>query len=343
MNEYDFVKFKDVISDIESSEKFIEFEKSRLINFGIAYLDDALVGISPNDLVLIGGRSGSGKTELALNIAQQSAMQKKNTYYFALEAERAELGMRLMYKKLASRYYNSKQLKLHCITYDRWVTGKLPEEFYGQTENIIQETNDLSHLKIRYVTSDYSIEHFVSDMEQIKHDAELVVLDHLHYFDLSDTTNENAEYKRIVKTIRTNCLEKNIPVILVSHIRKADQRLVTFVPEQEDFHGSSDIVKIATKAITIGSGAYKTVLLPDHQEYSPDGYVSFIKVVKHRRNGSVTHKIAVTVFDNKVNEYQHGYYLGLPAYDKENKRTVFLIEESKFRPRWAENSWSIGI
>lgn len=342
MFDYDFVKFRSVTTDIETSDAFIDFEKSRLINFGIDYLDDALVGISPNDLILIGGRSGAGKTELALAIAYQSAMQKKNTYYFALEAEKGELGMRLMYKRLTTNFYEmlkkEKSFSVMPVTYDRWVTGKLSQDFYGKSQNILSQLDDLSHLKIRYSNSDYSIDNFLADVEQIKDNAQLVVLDHLHYFDLNDSENENAQYKKIVKSIRSQCLDNNIPVILVSHIRKADPRMTMFVPEQEDFHGSSDIVKIATKAITIGGGGGKAVIMPDGTDYSPIGYVSFMKAVKHRRNGSATHKMAVTVFDNKINAYAKGYYLGCPAYDKDNKRMVFQVEESKFNPNWAERA-----
>jgi replicative DNA helicase len=55
--------------------------------FGVTYLDAALKGICPNDLILIGATSGAGKTELCAQIARINAKLGKRVNYIALEAE----------------------------------------------------------------------------------------------------------------------------------------------------------------------------------------------------------------------------------------------------------------
>ena len=59
--------------------------------FGIKYLDAALHGIKPNDLILIGASSGAGKTELCTHIAKTNAKLGKRVRYIALEAEKNEI------------------------------------------------------------------------------------------------------------------------------------------------------------------------------------------------------------------------------------------------------------
>lgn len=335
---YNFKKFNSLSDDMSKAREIIEFEKSRMIKFGIDYLDDGFVGIAPNDLILIGGRSGGGKTELALNIAFNAALKKKNVYYFALEAEQHELGMRLLYKTFAQSYFSEKKYLKENVSFDSWISGQMSDRFYKNIEDITGAFGVTENLKIRYSTEDYSIENFVSDMDQVKEEAHLVVLDHLHYFELDETNNENSEYKKIVKIIRSQCLEKNIPVILVSHLRKANPLHVQFCPEQEDFHGSSDIVKISTKAITIGSGANKPVMFPDGTDLITDKFISFMKIVKHRRNGGVTHNASCIIFNQETNSYEGGYFLGNQAYDSSGKRQVFYCLDSDKIPLWAKRA-----
>ncbi|HND85068.1 MAG TPA: DnaB-like helicase C-terminal domain-containing protein, partial [Pseudobdellovibrionaceae bacterium] len=47
-----------------------EHRGRNLIPFGISFLDGALDGILPNDLILIGAATGAGKTTLATQLAK---------------------------------------------------------------------------------------------------------------------------------------------------------------------------------------------------------------------------------------------------------------------------------
>jgi len=346
--------FSTAADDIRNALDDINFEKEKTIPFGISFLDDALTGITPTDLIILAARSGAGKTETAIQIAMNAALNKKRVFFFALEAERGEIGRRQLYRFKAETYFKDNyQRHSGPVNYSEWMAKRLPDCFYTQFKEIADEMTYFDSLKIRYSDSSYTLEDFERDMISVGQLADLIILDHLHYFELDANANENAQYKTIVKAIRTHCLEKKIPVILVSHIRKGDTRYPTIVPDQEDFHGSSDIAKIGTKAITLASaqnrrvcaleerelvsknGSSKVLVPIDIPPKNPHLYRTFIKAAKHRRNGSVMSAVGVLNFDPRMNVYEAGYLIGSQML-VENKN-AFVISKEEAIPSWAIN------
>lgn len=57
---------------------------------------------------------------------------------------------------------------------------------------------------------------------KVELDVDLVVIDHLHYF-TRELNNVAEDLGRITKEFKTAAIEHNIPVILISHIRKLAQ------------------------------------------------------------------------------------------------------------------------
>ena len=94
----------------------------RILKFGVSYLDDALLGILPNDLVLIGAPSGAGKTQLCVNIANANLAEGKRVHVFALEAEQDEWERRIKYQMLCQAYYSdqNRQRLNSRMTFQGW-------------------------------------------------------------------------------------------------------------------------------------------------------------------------------------------------------------------------------
>lgn len=63
---------------------------------GFKSIDEKIDGFRKSELVILGGRPGSGKTTLALNIAFNIARRRKNVLFFSLEMSRFELHKRLV-------------------------------------------------------------------------------------------------------------------------------------------------------------------------------------------------------------------------------------------------------
>lgn len=279
----------------------------RMLQFGVKFLDDAMVGIAPRDLVLLGAKTGIGKTQLAMSIALHNVVQGKRVHYFALEAEYREIERRMKYQAVVDRFYGDPNRPYAApadVRSVEWMTGALDGHLAKYEEAAERDLAlVLRGLRTFYRERDFTSDDFAKRLDEVKDETDLVILDHLHYID-TDDTNENRGYKRIVKQIRDAALHAGKPVIVVAHVRKGDRRLEPLVPTIEDFHGSSDISKIATKAVMIAP-AYE-----QPQSSLPYLWRTYMQIVKCRQEGSVTRYAALTSFNARSGRYEPFYALG---------------------------------
>ncbi len=296
----------------------------RIMGFGVKFLDVALGGIFPNDLILLGAKTGLGKTALATRIAYANASKGRRVHYFALEAEKNEIERRIKYgfvsDMVRQRGISHQYRRMNFLD---WYAGRLDDVTEMYERLVDKELGDkLKTLHTFYRSSDFYAEQFERMMLAIQDQTDLVILDHLHYVD-SEDPNENRGYKLIVKKIRDAALSIGKPVIVVAHIRKGDRRSAQLIPSIEDFHGTSDVPKIATKAIMIAPAyeqpSAKTWLLP-----------TYIAPVKCRFDGARTRYVGLINFDIRTGNYEDWFDLGQITGEK-----FEIIDNSKM-PAWAQ-------
>lgn len=302
-------------------------------SFGISFLDEATGGIKTTDLILLGAGSGAGKTELATHIAYTNAKNGKRVAYFALEAEEFEIERRLKYKAIANFYFHGlyKTLKVENLNYQDWCDNKFPQLEKYEDEIWRCTLGDvINNIATKYRTrGDYTVDDFEKDLMEVQSRMDLIIVDHLHYFDFDDV-NENRAVKQIVKKIRDLSLISKKPIVLIAHVRKRDKKDTSLMPDLEDFHGTSDIGKIATKAIMI---APNKSFLPS---LTRTKWSTLFRVVKNRRAGDRKGPIAACLFDITKNAYDQEYLLGYEEYDKTEKCAVFT--QAPDAPPWAKSA-----
>jgi phage/plasmid primase-like uncharacterized protein len=287
-----------------SGEAQERIEESRhILRFGVKFLDDALGGIMRTDIVLIGARTGVGKTQMATIITKANCRAGKRVHYFALEAEDKEIERRWKYQILAGLYYKSSNGGHRPIRYLDWRMGNLEAElsqFDEQAEELLSAMcqNLHTYYKVGSFTSDDFAKHFAD----VQENTDLVVLDLFSHVD-SDDENDNRAAKKIIHQIRIAALRAKRPVVIIGHVRKTDPRFGALVPTEEDFNGSKELVNTATKAIMIA---------PDYGIVSDDPalWSTFVKVVKCRTDSSVTRYCARVVYDLRSDSYRQEYALG---------------------------------
>lgn len=299
----------------------------RALSFGIQYLDDAMGGITTRDLVIVGAKTGVGKTALATIMALHNSQRGARVHYFALEAEDREIERRMKFQILARHYYADASNERRTIRYLDWYMGRLDRELGPHEDAADKELRQaLRNLHTFYRVRDFTADDFVKQLDRIKDETDLVILDHLHYVD-TDDENENRGYKKIVKRIRDSALELGKPVVVVAHVRKGDRRLEPLVPTVEDFHGTSDVPKIATKGVMLAA-AYD---MPN-----PESHVwnTYIQSAKCRPDSTVTRYVAVIQFDTRRNDYRERYLLGRL---KDGGKTLEVIANAD-KPDWAKKN-----
>jgi nucleoside-triphosphatase THEP1 len=309
----------------EAAER-VERGKSEL-EYGHSFLDDLLRGIAPNDLIVIGAETGAGKTEFARNIAAINAKKRRRVYYFALEAEERELERRTKYAVIQDLLFRHRVERRKEVNYPDWYRGKCEDIIGSQIDTEAENAINIEYgtLNTYYRGSKFDHDDIRRLFLAIQTDADLIVLDHLHYVDIEDE-NENRGFKKTVKMIRDVALGIGKPVILVVHLRKRDMRSKAIVPDIEMIHGSSDIAKICTRAVMIA---------PARSMPSKDpGYSNTFFYVPKDRVGGATGLVAMCAFDQRFKKYSQQYTLGRASFDS----SEFEPLDAEDIPQWAKRA-----
>lgn len=280
-------------------------QASRALQFHNRFLDDCLRVILPHDLVLLGAPSGMGKTDLALAIAMNNAMNDRRVAYFALEAEPLELERRVKFGWISSEAYKRNLPGKDTVNYTDWYLGRCEDVIGGLNDECDRWfLNHLGGLRTFYRGQRFDKGQLRKSIEAVHEQVELIVIDHLHYVDSDeDEKNEHSAIGETTKVIRDMSLVIGKPILLVAHLRKRDPRLRALVPTIDDFHGSSNITKIATQVITIGPAT--AAIKASKWYFAP----TFVSVLKDRRAGAPPF-VALVDFDKRTRRYADDYTLG---------------------------------
>lgn len=277
---------------------------SKRLKYYVSFLDDYLRGILAHDLVIIGAPSGIGKTELALSISASNAHQGRRVHYFGLEAEPRELERRTKYALISKMLFKSSHPNRHAMNYTDWLLGDLEHfcaEFNREADQMVLSM--LNGMQTYYRGARFTADDLTKAIDAVYKHSDLIVVDHLHYID-NDDENEARALGDTVKKIRDVSLRIGVPIILVAHLRKRDQRAKQLVATLDDFHGSSNVTKIATQVVVIE----RAPMTPDKWFQSP----TFIAIRKDRRSGE-PRLTAVANYDIRTRGYADTYALGRPG------------------------------
>lgn len=276
---------------------------ARALKFHHAFLDDCLRALLPNDLVLLGAPTGLGKTDLAMNIATTNAFTGKRVHYFALEAEPRELERRTKFAMLSKLAFQESHSKRRELNYTDWLLGKC-EHICGHNNADVDAriARDLRPFWTFYRGNKFDAKDLEKQIIAVHQSTDLIVIDHLHYIDHGADEHEVSALGNMVKTIRDVALNVGKPVLLIAHLRKREQGSKRLIASIDDFHGSSNITKICTQAITIERC---NVVDTGKWHQAP----TFMTILKDRRAGALPF-VAVTNFDRRTKSYASNYTLG---------------------------------
>jgi len=317
------MKRSNYLKEIEGDPSVRMKDGEGTLEFGVEFLDDSLFGISKSDLILVGAYSGSGKTQLVSNIGAHAAKSGNRVDILALEAEHLEIQRRTLYGLFVKHYLNDPERPPLDLYYPRWRYGHNTVLGSKYEALAIEEyQRDYKNLYTGYKKGDFNVHDLRQTLLDCKLDgSKLVIIDHAHFFDWGDE-RENTALKEIVTTTREMALEEEMSIILVSHLRKKDSRNQAYAPSLEEFHGSSELYKQATKAITLGPGSY-----------DPRGLsTTYINSAKFRHDGSATKFTARVIYNFKTGGYEKGYELG--KSNQKRDREFETINPSDY-PVWS--------
>jgi replicative DNA helicase len=303
------------------------------IMYNIPFLDDLTGGMVQNDLHILTAYTGVGKTELAKEVGVSNAMKGKRVVMFALEAAPQEIENRHRFKLFYQLYHRDHPSMLPgTVNYVDFTRGNLRGAYKPYQDQITEIFE--GHLKTfrSYYRKarDFTVKTLESKLLEVHKEADLVILDHIHYVD-TEGRDENREMHDIIKKVRDLSIHLGTPMLVLAHLRKlqgAGRRERALLPDTNEIQGSGAISKMATAVITFGRTDEITATDP-----RASGHPTLMRATKFRDDGSRTMFTGVSFFQNTTRSYAPDYALGkLSAGD--TKWTGVTSD----RPYWARHA-----
>ncbi|HNX40932.1 MAG: Replicative DNA helicase [Candidatus Aminicenantes bacterium ADurb.Bin508] len=265
-----FVKLSEV------NERFLDELEQRLrgvssgLPLGYEDIDKRTGGLHKQNLIIIAGRPGMGKTALALNFAYRVAKEGKKVGFFSLEMSNEEL-----YKRLICIDKNFPAQKIR----DAQLSGEEKEE-------VLEAGSSLSNFPIFLDDSGgLSIMDVYSRARRLKetYGCDLLIIDYIQLLKASVRSSDNrtTEVSMISRGLKEMAKEFDIPVIALSQLSRAvEQRQGSNKPKLSDLRESGSIEQDADMVLFV----YRPeVYFPDKEQWKGLAEIIFAK----HRNGAV--------------------------------------------------------
>lgn len=212
----------------------------RLLYTGLQGVDNALGGINNNDLVVVAGRPGTGKTEFALTLTRNIVEKKGSVLFFSLEMGNIQLMDRLLSAGTGIAVQSLREAR------------GIEDYQYVQIANFIERTQD--H-KLYFVDRSGLSEReicAIAERHLDKGPLSAIVIDYLGL--INHSCKSDSPVQQITETtwaLKTFAKNFNVPIILLSQLnRKVDER-ANKRPVNSDLRDSGSIEQDADRIIML--------------------------------------------------------------------------------------------
>lgn len=266
-----FVPIKETLTT--SFDRINELEQAgeglRGVATGFPDLDNMLSGMQNSNLLILAARPGTGKTALAVNIAQHVGVTKKLPVgIFSLEMSNEELVDRLL---VGQADIDAWKLK----------TGKLPDA------DMMKLSDAMGQLADAPIFIDDTPGLSVSEMRskarrlQMEHNVRLIIVDYLQLVDPGKKFESRVqEVSYVSQSLKNIARELKVPILSLSQLSRAVEHRGEKKPQLADLRESGAIEQDADVVMFI----YK----PDDDVYAPTTPTKLL-IAKHRngRTGEI--------------------------------------------------------
>ena len=260
------------------------------ISSGFRKLDELTTGFQKGELIIIAGRPSMGKTALALNIAEHTALADNNPVaVFSLEMSAEQLAFRLISSLGRVNQTSLKSGKLKDKDWDR-IDGAILQ--MKEMPIYIDDTPSLTPVELRARARRIQREKGLS----------LIVIDYLQLMQVPGSKENRAtEISEISRNLKALARELSIPIIALSQLNRSVEQRVDKSPIISDLRESGAIEQDADVIAFIYR---EEVYNPETDEKG----IALINVAK-QRNGPIgkfylTFLGQYTKFENYVQGYK---------------------------------------
>lgn len=208
---------------------------------GFHDLDKVLLGLRPNQMIIVAARPGMGKTTLAMDFCRHIAIKdNKPVAFFSLEMNRNELAMRMLAAE--SEVWLSKLIGGELEQRD-WERISRTLERIAEAPLFVDDSPNLTMMEIRSKAR---------RMRQ-QHGIEMIVIDYLQLLTSGGRSPESRqqEVSEFSRSIKLLAKELEIPIIAIAQLNRETERRDSKKPQVSDLRESGSLEQDADVVILI--------------------------------------------------------------------------------------------
>ena len=242
---------------------------------GFYDLDKRTTGFHGNELIIIAGRPGMGKSALAINMATNMAVNyKKSVALFNLEMGSTQIVNRML---SSIGQINSQKLRTGKLDHTDWKKYNETLSLLADTKFFIDDTPGITVSEIR------------SKCRRLKNSdkgLDCIIIDYLQLISSSNKysgqrTNEVSEISRDLKKL---AMELEVPVIALAQLSRGVEQREDKRPLMSDLKESGSIEQDADIVMFLYCDDYYKFKSKDRPQLSPTELI----ISKHRSGGTGT-------------------------------------------------------
>ncbi|MCK5889736.1 MAG: replicative DNA helicase [Methylococcales bacterium] len=234
---------------------------------GFTDFDELTSGLQPADLIIVAGRPSMGKTTIAMNMAENVAIQtKKPVAVFSMEMPGDSLAMRMM---SSLGRIDQNKVRTGKLEDDEWPRLTSAINLLAETKLFIDDTPALTPTEVRARARRLTREHG---------QLGLIVLDYLQLMQ-SPSSGESRvqQISDISRGLKALAKELNVPVVALSQLNRNLEQRPNKRPVMSDLRESGAIEQDADLIVFV----YRDEV---YNEDSPDKGIAEI-IIGKQRNG----------------------------------------------------------
>ena len=200
------------------------------VSTGFKDLDDMTSGLQPGDLVIVAGRPSMGKTSLAMNVAENTAVGSKlPVAIFSMEMPGEQLAMRMM---ASLGRINAHKVRTGKLEDDDWPRLTHAIGMLAEAPMFIDDTPALTPLELRTRARRLKREHGLG----------LIVIDYLQLMQAPESSENRAtEISGITRSLKGLAKELGVPVVALSQLNRSLEQRPNKRPVMSDLRESGAI------------------------------------------------------------------------------------------------------
>lgn len=205
-----------VLRDVISSSHAKISERARLktkltgISTGFQMLDDKIGGFNKSNLIILAARPAMGKTSLALNIAQNSALKSgAKVAIFSLEMSKEEIANRVWFSEALIENNKIRKGEMQAEDWAQLVTAIT---VLAKAKIFIDDTAAITAMEIRAKCRRLAAEHGL----------DMIIIDHIQLMESPrKTSNRQQEITEISRSLKMIAKDLDLPVMALSQLSRA--------------------------------------------------------------------------------------------------------------------------